>query len=66
MFTRLPEMLTTQFNNSSVTIKDVRVAATAIMRGEGGEVKVGDLDKAIKTAQKNNDVINALMSRCIG
>jgi hypothetical protein len=36
------------------------------MRGDGGEVFVKDLDNAIKAVLKNNDIMNALMSRCIG
>ena len=65
-FAKLPDMLTAHFNNSSANIKDMRAAATAIMGGNGGEVFVKDLDKAIKAALKNNDIMNALMSRCIG
>ena len=61
-------MLTVQFNKSAEAIKVMRDAATAFTDENGGDFRydVTNVDRMVKAAENNNDIMNAIMSKCVG
>ena len=66
-FARLPPMLSSQFSKSSEEIKAMRDAAQRFIDGSSEfKYDVKNVDKLVKVAEKNNDMINTIMSKCVG